>query len=177
MKNAEIVKMTIAQFITMLLTWNFGAQPATIQYGSEPKIKKDGKLRFGNIFKLGAVNCIIDYDFEKAVRRQQAREGIEPNFVVSALWNGKGEHINRRLVRHTDTDVKYLAYKHERTLRSLHFDSALNFIPNVLLKPYFYATSAPTNQGVEKYVKPRTLKLANIRKVKMMGKTYEIIPS
>lgn len=177
MRNTETVKLTIAQFITMLLNWNFGAQPATIQYGTTPKIKKEGKLRFGNIFKLGAVNCIIDYDFEKAVNRQLKREGKEENFVVSALWNGKGEHVNRRLIKHVDTDVKYLAYKHERTLRSLHFDDALNFIPTVMLKPFFYATSKPTNQGTDKIIKPRTLKIANIRKIKMMGKTFEIVPS
>lgn len=176
MKNATVIKITLSQLVTMLLTWNFGAQPATIQYGTTPKIKKEGKLRFGDIFKLGAVNCIIDYDFEKAVNRQLKREGLEENFVVSSLWNGKGEHVNRRLIRHIDTDMKYLAYKHERTLRSLHFDSALNFIPTVMLKPFFYATSKPKNQGVAKVIKPRTLKLENIRKIKMMKKTYEIIP-
>ena len=175
MKANNTIRLTVLQFIIMLVNWNKGAQPATIQYESTPKINKEGKSLFAGLFKLGAVNCIIDFDFEKSVNRQLIRENKEPDFKVKPLWNGKGKHINRRLIEHVETGMKYLAYKHERTLRSIYFDGALNFIPVALLKPYFYKSSKPKNQGTEKVINTRTLKIENIRKIKMLGRTYEII--
>lgn len=172
-----IKKITLAELEQMLLTWNFGAQPATIQYQTEPKINKEGKLRFEGLMKIGAVNCMIDFDFEGAVNRRLKKEGKEANFKVQQLWKGKGQHVNRRLVKHVETDVKYLSYKYQRSLRSLHFDSALNFIPSVLLKPYFYKSSKPTNQGVNEgsEILPRTMKLTNIRKIRMMKTEFQIV--
>jgi len=175
MKNAKVIKLTLSELISLFLNWNYGAQPATIQYETKPKIKKEGLSLFQGLFKLGAVNCMIDFDFAKAVNRQLKREGKAETFVAQAIWNGKGEHINRRLVRHIETDAKYLMYKHQKTLRSLHFDGALNFIPNALLKQYFYASSKPTNQGTDKIIVPRTLKIENIRRIKMLGATYEVV--
>jgi len=171
----SVVTITRKQLEEMLLNWNFGAQPATIQYITEPKINKEGKLKFGNVTKLGAVNCIIDYDFEKAVNRELVKEHKEPNFKVQALWNGKGQHINRRLIQHVETGAKYLAYKYQKGLRGLHFDSALNFIPTALIHPFFYA-SKPTNQGVNegKEILARTIKIENIRKLKFRKTTYII---
>ena len=166
------IKITVDQLVELFMNWNKGAQPATIQYRTTPKINKDGKSLFVDLFKLGAVNCMIDFDFAKAVNRQLVREHKEANFVAQPLWKGKGIHLNRRIIEHVETNAKYLQYKHERTLRSLHFDGALNFIPINLLKPFFYKSSAPTNQGTDKIIKPRTLKMENIRRIKMLGNTY-----
>ena len=173
MKANTTVKISRQQLVEMLMTWNFGAQPATVQYVSEPKINKEGKQKFGNITKLGAVNCIIDFDFQKAVNTELKKEGKEANFQVQPLWNGKGVHVNRRLIEHVETGAMYIAYKYQRSLKALHFDSALNFIPVELLRPYFYS-SKPTNQGVNegREILPRTLKIENIRKIKFRKTTY-----
>ena len=173
----QIIEITIPQLIILLTNWNFGAQPATIQYSSTPKINKAGKTLFGNILKLGAVNCIIDFDFAKAVNRRLTKEGKSADFVAQPLWKGKGVHINRRIVQHVDKGTVYLQFKYEKQLKSLHFDSVLNFIPSALLRPYMYKQSAPTNQGVSEgaEIKPRTLKIENIRRIKMKGVTYEVV--
>ena len=173
----EIIEITIPQLIALLTNWNFGAQPATIQYSTTAKINKAGKTLFGNILKLGAVNCIIDFDFAGAVNRRLGKEGKPANFVAQPLWKGKGEHVNRRIVRHVDKGTMYLQFKYQRQLKSLHFDSVLNFIPSTLLRPYMYKVSAPTNQGVDEgaEIKPRTLKIENIRRIKMKNVTYEVV--
>jgi len=174
MKNQKTI--THKELVEMLLNWNFGAQPASIQSITEPVINKEGKARFGAVTKIGSVNCIIDFNFEDAVNRELKKEGKEADFKVSALWKGKGKHINRRLVEHVETGVKYLAYKYQRSLRSLYFDSVLNFIPTAIMKQYFY-NSKPTNQGVEegREILPRTLKIENIRKLKFRKMTYNIV--
>ena len=46
------VKITKAELIKMLLNWNYGAQPVSIQYVTEPKLNKEGKARFGTITKM-----------------------------------------------------------------------------------------------------------------------------
>jgi hypothetical protein len=169
-----IIEITKAELIDLFMNWNKGAQPATIQYESTPKINKEGKSLFSGLFKLGAVNCMIDFDFEKAVNRQLVREHKKADFKAKPIWNGKGKHLNRRIIEHVETGAKYLQYKHQKSLRSIHFDSALNFIPTALLKPFFYKSSKPTNQGTQKVILPRTLKIENIRRIKMLGKTYVV---
>jgi hypothetical protein len=173
MKNT--VKITKAQLISMLLNWNFGAQPANVQYMTSPALNKEGKQLFGMVSKIAAVGCMIGYDFEKSVNNQLAREGKVADFKVKPLWKGKGIHKNAQLVEHEDSKELYLSYKYQQTFKAFHFDAALNFIPKAMLKP-FLTGSKPTNQGVAEgsEVLPRTLKIENIRKIKMKKITYVI---
>ena len=184
--------ITLAQLIEMFMNWNKGAQPATIQYENLPRMNAEGKATYEGVFKLGAVNCMIDYNFEKAVNRRLIKEGKTADFVAKPLWNGYGDVLNRRVVqrRVTKTSQKngvkskvetgevitYLRFKFQKQLKSLYFDNALNFIPVALLKPYFPAYNAPANQGVNDgaEILPRTMKFENIRKIKMLGATYVI---
>lgn len=173
MKNT--VKITREELVKMLMDWNYGAQPAVIQSVTEPKIKAAGKAIYGTITKIGAVNCMLGFNYEAAVKRQLKREGKDPNtFEAKPIWHGKGERINSRLVRHTGTGELYISYKYERSLKAFHFDSVLNFIPKSILSNYFYASSN-RSQGTDKEIKIRMMKIANIRKIKFKKTTYEII--
>lgn len=174
MKN--VVKITKTQLIEMLKNWNLGAQPASIQYITEPKINKFGKQKFGSVTKLGAVNCIVNFDFAAAVNRELLREGKEANFVVQPLWKGKGKHINLCLIQHVETMANYLAYKFQRSLKSFYFDQNFNPISSAEIKQYFYDTT-PQNQGVDegREIHPRTIKIDSIKKIKFRKTTYEII--
>lgn len=173
MKNTQ--KITREELVKMLMDWNFGAQPASVQSVTEPKINKLGKTIYGTITKIGAVNCILGFNYENAVKRQLVREGKNPElFVAKPIWNGKGHRLNSRLVQHVGTGELYLSYKFERSLKAFHFDSVLNFIPKSVLSQYFYASSN-RSQGTEKSIEIRMMKLANIRKIKFRKTTYEII--
>ena len=187
-------RMTANQLMDFMNAWNFGSQPASVQYVTEPALLAGAKDAFGSVSKVGAVQCLIGYDYEKSVIAQREREGVAnpADFQAESLWNGYGIVLNSRLAKRKVTKVRqkngekfreetgeviyYLRYKHTNTLKALHFDSVLNFIPTALLKPYFKPYYAPKKQELEKVIKPRTLKIENVRRLRFKGMEIQVIP-
>ena len=173
--KAQEIKITKQQLIDMLANWAFGAQPVSIQYVTEPKLNKEGKNRFGSVTKIANVGGMIGYSYENSVNNAREREELERNFMAQQLWNGKGKRISKALAMHVEKQTFYLTYKAQQTFKSFHFDSALNFIPFALLKPYF-PDNKPKNQGVseENQVHHREISIDNVRKLKLKKVTYVI---
>jgi hypothetical protein len=174
MKNT--VKISKADFIKMLLTWNLGAQPASIQYVTEPKLTAEGKKRFGNITKIANVGGMIGYSYENSVNNQLERENKEREFMAQPLWKGKGKRLSPALATHIENGNFYLTYKAQQTFKSFHFDINLNFVPYAILKSFFPESknySQGVNEGSE--VHHREIKIDNVRRVKIKKVTYELI--
>lgn len=170
------IKITKSELIEMLKNWNFGAQPASIQYKTEPTLNKEGKAKFGTITRLANVGVFIGYSYENSVNNELEREHKERDFLAQQLWNGKGKRISLALSTHTEKGTYYLTYKAQKTFKSFHFDNALNFIPNAIIKAYF-PLKTPSNQGVNegKEIMHRELSIDNIIRLKFKKKTYVII--
>jgi hypothetical protein len=173
MKNK--MKITKNELIQILLNWSYGAQPAAIQYISEPKLTKEGKINFGTITKIANVGVILGFIYENAVNRERKKEGLDSNFESKELWAGKGKHINNLLITHIEKGTYYLSYKYQQTFKSLHLDKNLNIIPNEVLKPYFPEKTENKSQGIENEVPIRIINIDNIRKLKFRKTTYEIV--
>jgi len=173
MKNT--IKITKSQLIQMLLAWNHGAQPSAVQYVTSPKLNKAGKMRFGEVTKIANVGIMLGYNYTNSVNNQRERENELKDFMSQPLWNGKGKRLSPALATHVEKGTYYMSYKSQQTFKSFHFDTALNFIPVALLKPFF-PSSLPTNQGVDKPVYHREISIDNIRRLKFKKTTYEIIP-
>jgi len=174
MKNT--VKISVTQFIEMLRNWNFGAQPVSIQYATEPKLNKAGKQRFGNVTKIANVGGLVGYCYENSVNNQLERENKEREFISKPLWNGKGKRISTALSTHIEEGTFYLTYKAQQTFKSFHFDSALNLIPLATLRPYFPQSNPAKYQGTEIAVYHREIAVENVRRFKFRKTTYEVIP-
>jgi len=191
-KARKVLRMTPDQLLAFLLNWNFGAQPASIQYVTTPDLIAEGREKFGKVTKVGAVQGMIGYSYENSVNKQKVREGQEADFVTQPLWGGYGEVLNsavakRKVTKTVQKDkvkskvetgevIFYLRYKYENTLRGLHYDRVLNFIPKSVLKQYLKPYYAPKSQGVENEVHARTLKLENIRRLRFKGMEIQVIP-
>ena len=174
MKNT--IKITKREFIEMLKNWNFGAQPVSLQYVTEPKLNKEGKNRFGSVTKIANVGGMVGYVYENSVNNQLEREEKEREFKAQPLWNGKGKRISTALSTHVEKETFYLTYKAQKTFKSFHFDTALNLIPIALLKPYFPQSDPAKYQGTEKAVYHREISIDNVRRFKFKKTTYELIP-
>lgn len=174
MKNT--VKITRNQFIEMLRTWNHGAQPVSIQYITEPKLNKEGKMKFGSVTKIANVGGMVGYVYENSVNNQLERENKERDFVSQPLWNGKGKRISTALSTHIEKQTFYLTYKAQKTFKSFYMDNVLNLIPIALLKPFFPQSDPAKYQGTEKAVYHREIGIENVRRFKMKRTTYELIP-
>jgi hypothetical protein len=169
------VKITKTQLVQMLLNWNFGAQPASIQYVTSPKLTKEGKIKFGEVTKIANVGCMVGYNYENSVNNQLEREEKEREFMAQSLWNGKGKRLSTALSTHTEKGTFYLTYKAQQTFKSFHFDQSLNPIPNNEIKKYF-PDSTPKNQGVERghEVYHREISIDNVKRLKVKKITYVI---
>jgi len=172
MKNRK--EITVNELKTMLLNWNFGAQPVSIQYVTSPKLTKDGKQKFGNVLKIANIGAMVGYSYENSVNNQRERENELRDFLSQPLWKGKGKRLSTALSTHVEKGSFYLTYKKQQTFKSFHLDSVLNFIPLAILRPYFTPYTPPKNQGVEKPVYHREISLENVRKLKFKGTTYVI---
>jgi hypothetical protein len=174
MKNN--IKITRNQFIEMLKNWNYGAQPVSLQYVTSPKLNAQGKARFGAITKIANVGGMVGYCYENSVNNQLEREAKEKDFVSQQLWNGKGKRISLALSTHVEKGTFYLTYKAQQTFKSFHFDTALNFIPIALLKPFFPQSDPAKYQGTETAVYHREINIENVRRFKFKKTSYELIP-
>lgn len=172
MKNTK--NITVAELKVMLINWNHGAQPASLQYATSPKLNKEGKIKFGIVSKLANIGCMIGYKYENSVNNQLEREHKLRDFMSQPLWKGAGERISTALAKHNAKGTFYLTYKKQQTFRSFHFDQALNFIPIALLKPFFPVTDH-NYQGLNKPVYHREISLENVKKLKFKGVTYNIV--
>lgn len=170
------VKISKAEFVKMLLTWNLGAQPVSIQYVTEPKLTAEGKKHFGTVTKIANVGGMIGYSYENSVNNQLEREHKEREFMAQPLWKGAGKRLSTALSVHIEKETFYLTYKSQQTFKSFHFDSSMSFIPYSQIKPFFPA-SKPTNQGVNEgnEIHHREIKIDNVKRVKIKKVTYELV--
>jgi len=170
------IKISKTELVEMLRNWNYGAQPASIQYVTEPKLTKEGKMRFGIITKIANVGVMIGYIYANSVNNQLEREAKERDFMAKQLWNGKGKRVSHALSTHVEKGTFYLTYKYQQTFRALHLDSALNLIPNAVIRAFF-PESKPTNQGVEEgnEIHHREISIENIKRLKFKKTTYVVI--
>ena len=119
---------------------------------------------------------MVGYVYENSVNNQLERENKEREFVSQPLWNGKGKRISLALSTHVEKGTFYLTYKAQQTFKSFHFDTALNFIPIALLRPFFPKSDPAKYQGTEKAVYHREIAIENVRRFKFRKTTYELIP-
>jgi hypothetical protein len=173
MKNK--VRISKAQLVQMLKEWNHGAQPAAVQYVTTPRLTKEGKMKFGDVTRIANIGIMLGYNYTNSVNNQREREDEMRDFMSQPLWKGKGKRISAALSTHVEKGTFYMSYKAQQTFKSFHFDSALNFIPVSILKPYF-PVSSNASQGTETAIYHREISIANIRRLKFKKTTYEIIP-
>jgi hypothetical protein len=194
-KKRKVVRMTIDQLRDFLLNWDksWGAQPASIQYVTEPYLIAEGKEKFGKVVKFGAVQAMLAYSYEDNVNAQREREGKAKDFEAEGLWNGYGEVLNpciakRKVVKtrqkngekfkvETGEVIFYLRYRYLKGMKALHFDAAMNFLPKALVKPFFKPYYAPAKQDLEKTIDARTLKLENVRRLRFKRMEIQVIPA
>jgi hypothetical protein len=169
------VTITVAQLKEMLLNWNFGAQPVSLQYVTSPKLTKEGKAKFGEVTKIANVGGMVGYCYQNSRNNELGKNGAEADFLAQPLWAGKGKRLSLALSTHVEKNSFYLTYKAQQTFKSFHFDSVLNFIPNALIKMYFPQSAPSVHNGVQSEVHHREIALENVKKLKFKGVTYNIV--
>lgn len=146
-------------------------------YKSEPDLlkgTKNNRHKFVNengnpkVYKISQMNGIVGTDYEKVTRNRTEN----PEFKVEQLWGGKGEHLNKYLVRHKVTQRVYLAFLLNNVTKSGYYWSDGTELSNeevVELKQYIRNTSNNSE------VQWRTLPIDNVLEIKTDGEIYSRI--
>ena len=168
-------KISKTELVEMLLNWNHGAQPASLQYVTEPKLTPEGRAKFGTVIKIANVGIMVGYIYENSVNNQLEREEKERNFMAKQLWNGKGKRLSHALSMHVEKGTYYLTYKAQQTFQSTYLDKTLKNIPNSVIKAYFPASDPSKYQGTETAIYHREISIDNVRRLKFKKTTYGVI--
>lgn len=151
-----------------------GATMVTIVSQTDPARYKKDKGRF---VKQSTVNGVINWNYEKAVNRQQSREGGDATFEAKPRkW---GQRIKGTpLVEHKGH--LYLEIKIERVLSTEYFvrrpvDGAFQTVTKNEISQYLKPSrSSAANQGVSKEIILRDYKLENVTIIRMNGIEFSI---
>jgi hypothetical protein len=131
-----------------------------------------------NVLKAQTRTGVIGFDYESSVNRQDVREGGEGEREAKSRKWGTTSPC-RKWVSHikkgeTNT-VRYLQMKVEQT-KNITYTSNGKTIDKSEIADFIRKPSvSSTQEGLEKQVIIRDINLANVKAIRIMGKSYEIV--
>jgi hypothetical protein len=173
MKN--VVKLTKQKLINILINWNYGAQPASVQYVINPTLSAIGKAKFGQITSVKNCGGFVGYIYENSVKTEIKKENFSQSeidsFMAQPLWKGVGRRISTACSEHIKKGTKYLTFKYQQTFKSYFFDKDLNLLTSNDLLNCF---PEKADSFLENPVYHREINIDNVRKLKFKRVTYII---
>lgn len=124
----------------------------------------------GQIIKVATTNGVINWNYERSVNRQRAREGSEADFeAYPRKW---GERLaGTPLVQHKGKT--YVELKVEKSVDYDYFDLSGKPVDADLIKPYLRKPGA-SRQEVAKEVICRDYDVENILEIRVDGEQYQV---
>jgi len=169
-----IKKISKDQLVDMLMNWKFGAQPASIQYLTTPEINKFGLEKYGIVFKLASIGCMLGYIYSNSINNELKKQKIDQNFLSLPLWKGQGQRLNPLLAKHISNGKLYISYKYQQTFKSYYFDQNLNRLNENDIKLCLKNSKSNNNNNFKPVIEHRELSIDNIKKMKFKKITYII---
>lgn len=160
-----------------LLCERKGANFATLLTETEPKMRKNELS--GRVTKKSHVNVAIGVHYERAVQRQQEREGLEVDFTAKPRqW---GERLTGTpLVRHTNKAGEtnhYLEAVPKKVMTAPQYlvdGFPANENQQKIIAEHLSPSRKPATQNTEKEIVVRDYKLTNVKAIKINGKKYKV---
>lgn len=135
------------------------------------KLKAAARNEFGNsVFKFSVVNGAVNNNYERAVQRQQVREGQSGEFQAEARsWGTR----HGAFVVHGDKN--YLTLRVISTKDPVYKDADGQTIANERIHPFLSARGRSARQGVEEQIIVCDYNIKNITAVRFNGVRYQIV--
>lgn len=177
--DVQILREILAEF-------NGGSTAVSITTATAPKMRKTGNPYFGRVERIARRSGMLGASYENAVNRQRGREESPQagEFRAESLWGGKGRKVSAALAEHIGTGESYLVFYPTHTGddgQPIASDDVwtLDGTPIVGetladVKSYLSGGGSAPKQGVEKQIPWRTVKLDNVRELRMRGEIYSI---
>ena len=163
-------KITVDELVNLLLVVKENTL-AEIKTLTDPKLRKTNNPYAGEIMKESVGLVVLNYNYEKEVNRQRAREGEEFDFQTKArTWGTRmGESS---LITHNGFIYVDVNYKESKETKFLHNGEE---IEKVLIEEWLPKKKSNSGrQKVDKEVVSRTIKVGSIVEIKIDGVNYSI---
>lgn len=136
---------------------------------SEPKMRKTNNPYLGTT-KVTTLSGIIGYSYENSVNLQLEREGKEADFKAQPrAW---GTYENNWIAHKGNY---YLPIKVQGSSDPVFVREGVE-IKKEVLEPFLYDSNKPhTQEGLEKEIVVRDIKIDSIRVIRMMGEEYMVV--
>lgn len=154
-----------------------------VAYVTEPDHRKtgnpyyDSETKLWKIEKVGVMNGLVGVDYQNSVNNQLGREDKPKDFLSGPIWHGKGEHVDKFLVRHIDKGTLYLKVLPSGTAkvqyRFVSTKEPLNESELQLLEVFAQKKSVP-DQGTDKPVFWNLIQLNNLIQMTFNHQTFEM---
>lgn len=145
----------------------FARVEATVE---EKQLKRGNPLRTAKITKDVVYNVMLNANYTNVVNNQREREGKDPNFEAKPNWHEKvydGENGSIVKKRKNDDGTRYLMFVCNSAKTEAYFvNGVLATADEVATIKQFKPKTSYPNQGIDKEVIVRTVKVHNINLVK-----------
>jgi hypothetical protein len=170
----ETKQITKSELITLL---NDIEKSTFVNLVTETKvrIKKTGNPYYDKVIKRSKCNYLIGNDYEKRVRSNEQKEGIEPNFNTEKP-SGK-HHISKCVLVDDKTESTHylMVERFDEVEPQNEYIFEGNSIERQLFKDYMGKVSESQKQTQEKKVMVITPKIENIVEITLNKTNYKIL--
>lgn len=146
-----------------------GSTFVTIRTRTTPKMRKTNNPYHGHVFSVARYNVELNFWLGKAVRKQLAIEGKDPeSYVAGTTWHRAVLRADGTLTpfrAHKDTGELYLWVRILRKLEGHFEDDAGREVDAAILEPFIQRNENYSRQGTEKKIPVITLKFSSVTEV------------
>ncbi len=165
--------VTKSQLIERLMNHRNGANPISIHAVVQVPMRKSP---FPEIFKEEWVTGMVQFNYKKAVLKQQEREGLVPRFKPGTSWHHVVLKDNAKLSpfsMHKDIGaIEYLRVRKMQTFGTNYFDIDGRDVRYEDIEPYIKIKNDP--HGLKNPVQFRVYSLDSIVDIKIDGIIYTL---
>jgi hypothetical protein len=150
-----------------------GTMAISVDTVTIPKLRKTGNPYADKIQKACTINGLIGFDYENAVNNQAKREGVDANREAKPRqW---GELTPDRIFV-THKGEYYLQLKAQTSSDPIYSTFDGEIVPVETLRPFIAEKAkSSTQDGIEKEIVIRDIKMINIIGMRFCGSDYEIV--
>jgi hypothetical protein len=159
------------QIIAALINDGGSATFAQVSAVVEQKqLKRNNPLKDSVITKLVNYNMLLNANYQNMVNNARVREGKEADFQAKENWFTKvNDGFNGSIVaKKSDTTCEYLFFACNNAKTEKYFVDGVEATAEQIevIKAFRPATAKAVNQGLDKDVVVRTIKIEGIEKIK-----------
>ena len=137
------------------------------------RMNKRNNPYFDKVIKRSKCNYLLGMDYQERVRKNEEKEGMEPDFVTEECK--VGEHISKCVLFNEKLNTHYVMVERFDEIKpQVEYTFEGNEIDKGLFEDFMVKYTESKKQEQERKVNVLTFKVDNIKEISLNGVHYEI---